>query len=48
MTGVGEDFFGDTLKLLLSFVAAPAVEIQDEEYSLLIETSANPPLNLGS
>ena len=31
---IGEDFFGDALELLLSFVAAPAVEIQDEEFSL--------------
>src|SRR5215472_2182155 len=32
--GIGEDFFGDALELFLSFVAAPAVEIQDEEFSL--------------
>ena|SRR5215469_12042695 len=31
---IGEDFFGDALELFLSFVAAPAVEIQDEEFSL--------------
>ena len=32
---IGEDFFGDALKLLLSFVAAPAAEIQDGSLGLV-------------
>src|SRR5215831_3205440 len=32
--GIGEDFFRDALELLLSFVAVPAIEIQNEEFSL--------------
>jgi hypothetical protein len=31
---VGEDFFGNPLELFLRFVAVPAIEIQDEEFSL--------------
>ena len=31
---VGEDFFGNALELLLGLVAVPAIEIQDEEFSL--------------
>src|SRR4029077_188495 len=32
--GVSEHFFGNVLKLFLRFVAAPAIEIQDKEFSL--------------
>lgn len=32
--GIGKDFFGDALELFLGFVAVPAVEIQNEEFSL--------------
>src|SRR5215472_2975078 len=32
--GVGEDFFGDALELFLSFVAVPAVQIQNEKLPL--------------
>lgn len=32
--GIGEDFFGDALELFLGLVAVPAIEIQDEEFSL--------------
>src|SRR5690348_15275729 len=32
--GIGQNFFGDALELLLGFVAVPAVEIQNKELSL--------------
>ena len=32
--GIGEDFLGNAVELLLSFLVAPAVEIQDEEFTL--------------
>src|SRR5438477_5385668 len=32
--GIGEHFFGNALQLFLSFVAVPAIEIQDEEFAL--------------
>ena len=32
--GIGQDFFGDALELLLGFFVVPAIKIQDEEFSL--------------
>src|ERR1700730_2803775 len=31
---IGENFLGDAVELLLSFVAIPASEVQDEEFAL--------------
>jgi hypothetical protein len=31
---VGENFFGDVLELLLSLIAAPTIEIQNEKFAL--------------
>lgn len=31
---IGENFLGDALELLLSFVAVPALEIENEEFAL--------------
>lgn len=32
--GIGQDFFGDTLELLLGLLAGPAVQIEDEKLAL--------------
>src|SRR5208282_4256512 len=32
--GIGEDFFGDMLQLILRFVATPAIDVQNEEFAL--------------